>query len=96
MRPILRRIEQIQELKRGIYRRVRAPGRGLGVAAQVTVKSRDGPHAGGFAGLDIAQVIADIDAPPSGQGQSPGGLQQRRGMWFGMWRRITTDHRPRG
>jgi hypothetical protein len=49
------------------------------VAAAIAIGRRDGQHAGRLAGLDIAQVVADVDRAGRRDAEPLCGQQQRLG-----------------
>ena len=72
---------------------VGAPGLERLARAEIAPGGDDGAHAGGPAGLHVAQVVADVDACRRRHAEPARRLEQRRRMRLGVRRRVAADQR---
>src|SRR5690606_9437609 len=79
------RFDGAPEFVGGVGAGLGRPGGDVLVLAQVTVGSGHGRHAGGVGRLDVAQVVAHVDAAVGGVAGLARGVQQRRGMRLGVF-----------
>src|SRR4030095_2690637 len=87
-------LQQVQELEGMLDVGVCAPFLRRFAVPQVAVQSHYGCHSRGVTGLDVALVVADVDAVLWLDAEPPARLEQRVGKGFGAGGRVSADYAP--